>query len=463
MLEQNYDIHYENDSTSNYLVLRSINHRKLIDYQVQMLLNNRIQGLLGFHINSVGNQINCFYDITSKCTLVNIMNRKKYNRNEFLIIMLMITKSIIGIKNYLLNDNNILLDENNIYVDPETLNLFFVYLPFENNTNDIKTFLLNVIIKLAKFQDEDSDNYIQKILENIKSEMFNLIRLKELLENLLGQNIKRNIHNESSGITDKPATEKPKLINNRGEVRIPNLLNKECSNINVNIKSKDSLKVLSKISLTQIILQPVVLIILITILSSKFVRMSESPKTTAIILSLIIIGIDILAIRILNEKKVESPENYKPLKYITEKMRENSYSTAKQTTADKDNKKVQEMHTEKESCRGGETVILMQSQPQDMPYLQEREGEEIIKIDKNSILVGRMGSFVDYIIDNNAVGKVHAEILKADDSYFIMDCSSRNGTYLNDDRIKPNTKVKVNNNDIIRFANKEFTFIIPSY
>ncbi|WP_031342489.1 DUF6382 domain-containing protein [Ruminiclostridium papyrosolvens] len=462
MLEQKYDIHYENDSTSNYLVLRPRSHKKLIEYQVQMLLNNNVQGLLGFHINSVGNQINCFYEITSKCTLVNIMNRKKYNRNEFLITMLMITKSIIGIKNYLLNDNNILLDENNIYVDPETMNLFFVYLPFENNTNDLKTFLLNIIIKLAKFQDEDCDNYIQKILENIKSEMFNLIRLKELLENLLGQNIKRNKPNESSGIAEKTATEKPKPPTKRGEVKIPNLPTKECSYINVNTKSKDSLKVFSKISLTQIIVQPVVLVILITILTSKFVRMSENPKTTAIILSLIFIGIDILAIRILNEKKAESSESYKPLKYITEKMRENSYAIAKQTITDKDNKKLEEIHIEKESYHGGETVILPQSQPQAKPYLQERDGENIIKVDKNSILVGRMGSFVDHIIDNNAVGKVHAEILNEDDSYFIMDCSSRNGTYLNDDRIKPNTKVKVNNNDIIRFANKEFTFIIPS-
>ncbi len=448
MLKENYDIQYENDSTSNYLVLRSKSCRELIDYQVQMLLNNKIQGLLGFHVNYVGNQINCFYDITSKCTLVNIMNRKRYNRNEFLITMLMVAKSIIGIKNYLLNDNNIVLDENNIYVDPETMNLFFVYLPFENNTNDIKTFLLNIIIKLAKFQEEDCDNYIQKILENIKSEMFNLIRLKELLENLLGQDIKRNIPNTSPVITEKKTAEKSKPQIKRGEVKIPNLPSKESSSTNVDIKSKASLKVFNKISLTPIVLQPVVLVILIFVLSSKFVRMSEDPKTTAIILALIFIGIDILAIRILNEKKTESSEDYKPLKYITEKMRE-------------DDKRLQEMHIDKENCSGGETVIITQNRPQDTPYMQEREGEDIIKVDKNSILVGRMGSFVDHIIDNNAVGKVHAEILHEDDSYFIMDCSSRNGTYLNDDRIKPNTKVKVNNNDVIRFANKEFTFIIP--
>ncbi len=454
MLEQNYGINYENDSTSNYLVLRPKNDRKVIEYQVQMLLNNRIQGLLGFHINSVGNLVNCFYDITSKCTLVNIMNRKKYNRYEFLISMLIITKSIIGIKDYLLNDSNILLDENYIYVDPETMNLFFVYLPFENNTNDIKTFLLNIIIKLAKFQEEDCDNYIQKILGNIKSEMFNLICLKELLENLLGQDVKRNILNESLNTTEKPETETPKVQIKTGEVKIPNL--------SVNIKPKDSSKILSKISLTQIILQPVLLLILITILSSQFSRTSESPKTTGVILSLIFIGLDILAIRILNEKKTESSESYTPLQYITEKMRANSLVQSKTPTTLTDNTKFEQIHMEKENSRGGETIILRGSEPKDTPFLQAKEGEDIIKVDKKSTLVGRMGSFVDHIIDNNAVGKVHAEILNEDDLYFIMDCCSRNGTYLNDDRVKPNTKIKVNNNDVVRFANQEYIFIIPS-
>lgn len=155
MLEENYDIQYENDSTSNYLVLKLKSCRELIDYQVQMLLNNKIQGLLGFHINYVGNQINCFYDITSKCTLVNIMNRKRY----------------------------------------------------------------------------------------IKSEMFNLIRLKELLENLLGQDIKRNIPNTSPAIIEKKTAEKSKPQIKRGEVKIPNLPSKESSGTNVDIKSKAFFKV----------------------------------------------------------------------------------------------------------------------------------------------------------------------------------------------------------------------------
>lgn len=302
----------------------------------------------------------------------------------------MITKSIIGIKNYLLNTDNILLDENYIYVDPETMNLFFAYLPFENNTNDVKTFLLNMIIKLVKFQEEDCDNYIQRILENIKSEMFNIIRLKELLENLLGQDIKKNTSNEIidiSDIADKTAVEKPKSPIKRGEVKIPNLPTKEFSNVDVNIKSKAPLKLFSKINLTSIIIQPVLIIIFVIILSSNFVRMSENPKITAIILTLIFIGIDVLAIRILNEKKEESSESYKPLKYITEKMRENGFVPAKQIPKDKDNKNCEETtYIEKENYNSGETVILRQSQPQDTPFLQERDGGNIIKVDRNSIL-----------------------------------------------------------------------------
>ncbi|MHB8064884.1 MAG: FHA domain-containing protein, partial [Ruminiclostridium sp.] len=61
-----------------------------------------------------------------------------------------------------------------------------------------------------------------------------------------------------------------------------------------------------------------------------------------------------------------------------------------------------------------------------------------------------------------AIGKIHAEILQEGEDFYIVDCNSRNGTFLNDNRIAPNTKNKVNNNDLLRFANKDFVFFYSS-
>ena len=68
-----------------------------------------------------------------------------------------------------------------------------------------------------------------------------------------------------------------------------------------------------------------------------------------------------------------------------------------------------------------------------------------IESDKNEIIIGRNAAN-DIAIENLAVSKQHAKIVKQDEAYYIEDLNSTNGTYLNKIRI---TKKNLNNNDII--------------
>ncbi|MDF2989092.1 MAG: hypothetical protein K0R50_4602, partial [Eubacterium sp.] len=216
-LKNDFDVLYESNSTSNYLVLRVSDNSRLMNYQVQMLLNNRINGLLEFNINYIEEEINCFYNVTSKCCLASFMSRKRFFRNEFLVLMLNIINNISFIKNYLLYDINILLDEKFIYVEPEKSEVFFVYLPFTRGKNDYKGFLLKLIVEMVNFHDEDSDNYIQRILEVIKSDVFSLSAVKTLIENLLGSDIK----NKSQSLINTAAEKPEPTIEKRTAKSIP--------------------------------------------------------------------------------------------------------------------------------------------------------------------------------------------------------------------------------------------------
>ena len=68
-----------------------------------------------------------------------------------------------------------------------------------------------------------------------------------------------------------------------------------------------------------------------------------------------------------------------------------------------------------------------------------------IESDKHEIIIGRNAEN-DIVIENLAVSKLHARIVKQDEAYYIEDLNSTNGTYLNKIRI---TKKDLKNNDII--------------
>jgi len=68
---------------------------------------------------------------------------------------------------------------------------------------------------------------------------------------------------------------------------------------------------------------------------------------------------------------------------------------------------------------------------------------------------------VDYVIRNSAVGKVHAQIITRESSYFIKDLNSKNGTCINGVKIDSNEEYRIENNDRITLANNEYIFITP--
>ena len=108
-----------------------------------------------------------------------------------------------------------------------------------------------------------------------------------------------------------------------------------------------------------------------------------------------------------------------------------------------------------------ETCILSK-QPTSCPCLKSCAGaspEEIL-ITKSEFVLGRLSERVDYVMRDNAIGKMHAEIISRDGEYFVRDLNSRNGTFINGQKIISNNDYKICPNDLISFANSNYVFIV---
>ena len=78
--------------------------------------------------------------------------------------------------------------------------------------------------------------------------------------------------------------------------------------------------------------------------------------------------------------------------------------------------------------------------------------DRIIYIKSNRLILGRFEKDVDIFLNNPAISKIHAEIIKRENSYYIKDCNSVNGTFINNERILGNTEYEIKNGESISFA-----------
>lgn len=109
-----------------------------------------------------------------------------------------------------------------------------------------------------------------------------------------------------------------------------------------------------------------------------------------------------------------------------------------------------------------EPTSLLSEGPQiTYPYLIRKNSFDRMDINKPVFRIGKERSYVDcFVANNNAISRIHADIITKNNSFFVKDENSTNGTYVNGNRLSPNEEVQVFDGDIITFANEEFEFHI---
>ena len=87
-----------------------------------------------------------------------------------------------------------------------------------------------------------------------------------------------------------------------------------------------------------------------------------------------------------------------------------------------------------------------------------REGVSELRIDRLPYLIGKKRNVCSGIINSDAVSRIHAKLIFEDGAYYMSDLNSTNGTFVNGIRIKANERIRICENDEIRFGHEMFYF-----
>ncbi len=109
----------------------------------------------------------------------------------------------------------------------------------------------------------------------------------------------------------------------------------------------------------------------------------------------------------------------------------------------------------------GTTVLVSNPmlQQEKRGYLMRVKNQIWIEITKPIFHIGREPSYADFVIsDNSAVSSKHADILRMNEGFYIVDTNSTNHTYINGKMILPNQSTLLQSGDRIRLADEDFEF-----
>ncbi len=105
-----------------------------------------------------------------------------------------------------------------------------------------------------------------------------------------------------------------------------------------------------------------------------------------------------------------------------------------------------------------ETVWIDQNSKNGVLMLRSELGSKFVTLNKEVTTLGRNPSLCDVMIDEAGVGRIHAEIHKNEDKYYIKDIQSLNGTNVNGRKIPSNQYFELKTGDQIKIGSKEVIF-----
>ncbi len=85
---------------------------------------------------------------------------------------------------------------------------------------------------------------------------------------------------------------------------------------------------------------------------------------------------------------------------------------------------------------------------------------EIIPVTQFPFFIGKLKENTDYCLEQNVVSRYHAKLTKEQDSFYLTDLNSTNGTFLNGEALCSYERKEIKEGDEIAFANIKYHFVV---
>ena len=508
---------YKRNLKDNYLILSAPEEKEEDDYSIYMVEKNQIPGLLLLRRSRVDGKLLLNYEITGKQTLVGLYERKLLRCADILLVLSELCEVLDTLQKYLLSPEKLIFDPEYIYLEPERKKLFLCYAPGVKNEASIQA-LAEFILRRLDHQDAEAVAAGYRFYGKTQEENFSLQNsLKELMleyqsreEGKGAGSVKSEYEAENDGyrsrisppygidrqreetvqpyaeafgrVSSVKRYEEPEVIHktrrkyqaangeaskqNDTENMVKQSLERRNSEKNSAVKAEKANKKSEKVRFADRlfeIVHPAVLLsglFLLAMLEILFyfgyLQLTETGGAFFLILS------GELLINSFWKRAKEEKEKQKFDSWAAEEEEDEEYQELMQEMY----RRSPEPAESPEEI--GETRCLTDLKEQELRLVPVRHQEisgtaegdfpDII-VKQSSVTVGKMRQQCDIVLMAPAISRMHARLEYRQGAYYLKDLNSRNGTFLNGERLMPQEARSLNHGDRVAFADISYRAI----
>ena len=426
---------YRKTLNHNYLVIRKPEDDRL-DYELDMIMENRIYGLLVIETRMAEGKEYLYYEISSMQPLRSLYDHKELDWKTIRNICTELVKIYKTATDYMIDESHLCADPSCIYIGMDDGKPGLLFLP-ELNIGKSENFieLAEYFLERVCHNDPRAALFAYRFYQTVRKDGFVMTDIERLIENC-------DTEEGNTEVLPKPVM--PEIVEEPEIIKVPETI--KAPEESVIKMRKNTQKNPNKKNPAIAVFSIIALICLIYgagLIPGIAPGNSERIAAAALAVSSVI-ALIYTCYKSSHERKkkvISSPDAdeikkcFDDLPYI-EKTKE---------------EKIEIKENPKENEGYGKTVFWDTEKEEAVGMLVDKKGREY-RLDHYPYVIGKMPDMADMILKDKTVSRIHARISREDNGVYIEDCNSTNGTFLNGVQLYGNEKMPLSKDDEIEIG-----------
>lgn len=439
-METKVEYKYYRDLKHSYIIAscNEVSEEELGGYKLKIAENGRIKKLLPVSLRKIDLEQLLYYEVSSMVSMEDRFSSKGMSADDLKCFLRELKEMLEGLSEYLLGEEGVLFAPENIYVNISSGEYRFMYYPFEGEKKTFAEFT-EKLLDLIDHDDEEAIEISYNLCELSKEDG---ILLPQLVDEALKE---EPVQEEEAQISERSFDEPDEFEYEDDDEEDEEYVEKKSRGLGTRSKFIFAFLFAGLVAVIMYVRMNFVLSEVENLLSVGVILASVGTGVVALFTGIGDLkksGHKIYEERDSWEDDEDDDDYYDSPSYRDYSA---SYKTPIKITS-----------SEKESvsaCAAEETTLLAEEDSGEMTlYSRNADKTFRIPLDKLPITIGKLEGYVDTVIKDMSISRIHCRFSRDGEKIVVSDLGSTNGTYKNGLRLGPKVKVPIEEGDEIKIG-----------